>query len=306
MRDHPEFSGEFLWAGIDYLGEAGRWPTIGSGSGLLLSTSLPRGRAFERQSWWSTAPMVSIVRRVQPIRKGPVDPGYASPTSTSQSAASPAGAAPADPTVRFSQPLLNDWTPKDQSPHTENVEVYTNAEEVELFLNGRSLGLQKLHPDASPITYSVPYSPGEIKAVAKTKGQIVATEVLKTAGKPARIVLAADTPDTPLTPAWDDVRYLTATLADSAGTRIPDSTTVIHFAVSGPATIIAVDNGNMLDHDPFQATHRKLYDGNAIAILRATRSTARIIVTATAAGLPDATISLRTAPISPPPFKRSF
>jgi beta-galactosidase len=98
MRDHPEFSGEFLWSGIDYLGEAGRWPTIGSGSGLLLSTSLPRGRAFERQSWWSTAPMVSIVRREQPVRKGPVDPGYASPTSTNQSAATPAGAAPADPT----------------------------------------------------------------------------------------------------------------------------------------------------------------------------------------------------------------
>ncbi len=53
MRDHPEYSGQFLWSGIDYLGEAGRWPSIGAGSGLLLTTSLPRARAFERQSWWT-------------------------------------------------------------------------------------------------------------------------------------------------------------------------------------------------------------------------------------------------------------
>lgn len=309
MRDHPEFSGEFLWTGIDYLGEAGSWPTIGSGSGLLLSTSLPRGRAFERQSWWSTTPMVAIVRRVQAVRKGPVDPGYANATSTNQAAVpSTPGVAgpPPDPTVRFSQPLLNDWSPKDQGPHIENVEIYTNADEVELFLNGKSLGTEKLHTDASPISYKVPYSPGEIKAVARTKGKVVATDILKTAGKPARILFTADTPDVPMTPAWNDVRYVTATLADAAGTRIPDSTTVIRFAIAGPGSIIAVDNGNMLDHDPFQATERKLYDGNAVAILRAASSNGRITVTATADGLPPASISLKLAPIQSLSFERSF
>ncbi|HWW98409.1 MAG TPA: glycoside hydrolase family 2 TIM barrel-domain containing protein, partial [Edaphobacter sp.] len=87
MRDHPEYSGQFLWSGIDYLGEAGRWPSIGAGSGLLLTTSLPRARAFERQSWWTdstTAPMVRIARRVQATRRAPTDPGYASPTSNNQ------------------------------------------------------------------------------------------------------------------------------------------------------------------------------------------------------------------------------
>ncbi len=173
MRDHPEYSGQFLWSGIDYLGEAGRWPSIGAGSGLLLTTSLPRARAFERQSWWAdstTAPMVRIARRVQAARRGPVDPGYASPTSNNQ-AATTAPNTPLDPTTRFGQPLLLDWTPKDQSPHTENIEIYTNAEEVELFLNDKSLGTQKLHPDASPITYQVPFEPGTLKAVARTNGQ---------------------------------------------------------------------------------------------------------------------------------------
>jgi beta-galactosidase len=233
----------------------------------------------------------------------PATPAPPPPTSPRQ----PPPARPRlTPRVRFSQPLLNDWSPKDQSPHTENVEVYTNAEEVELLLNGKSLGLQKLHADASPITYSVPYTPGEIKAIARTHSQIVATEVLKTAGKPAQILFTADTPGRPVTPAWDDVRYLTATLVDSAGTRIPDSTTIIHFAVSGPGAIVAVDNGNMLDHDPFQATQRKLYDGNAVAILRATSPAGHITVTATTEGLPKATLTLRLAPISQLSFERSF
>ena len=312
MRDHPELSGEFLWTGIDYLGEAGHWPTIGSGSGLLLSTSLPRGRAFERQSWWSSAPMVAIVRRVQAARQAPIDPGYANSTTTNQAAApdklnkSRPAATPPDPTLRFAQPLLNDWSPSDRSPHIENVEIYTNAQEVELFLNGKSLGTQKLHPDASPITYKVPYSQGELKAIARTSGTIVATDILRTAGKPARILFTADTPDVPLTAAWNDIRYVTATLSDAAGTRIPDSTTVLHFATTGPGSILAVDNGNMLDHEPFQATQRTLYDGSAVAILRATASRGRIKVTAGANGVPSASLTLKVAPIQPPPFERSF
>ena len=172
----------------------------------------------------------------------PVDPGYANATSTDQSAAPAVASAPAaasatpgaaaappggarrgrlDPTVRFSEPLLADWTPRDLGPHTETVEVYTNAEEVELFLNGKSVGTDKLHPDASAITFKVPFEPGTLKAVAKSHGRVVATEELKTAGKPARIVFTADKATMPLTPDWNDVRYVTATLVDDAGTAFP-------------------------------------------------------------------------------------
>ena len=316
MRDHPEYSGQFLWSGVDYLGESRTWPTIGSGSGLLLSTALPHGRAFERQSWWSTTPMVAMVRRVAAVRPAPIDPGYANATSTDQTAAATPRAAepPPDPSVRFSEPLLSDWTPKSLDPHSENVDVYTNAEEVELFLNGKSLGTQKLHPDASPISYKVPFEPGTLKAVARSHGKVVATQDLKTAGKPARIVFTADKMATPLTPDWNDVRYVTATLVDDAGTRIPDSTTVIHFAASGPASIVAVDNGNMMDHDPFQATQRKVYFGNALALVRATGDSGKVTVTASADGIPPATLILNTATIDkedpaiamPAPNQRSF
>ncbi len=300
LRDHPEYSGQFLWSGIDYLGESRTWPTIGSGSGLLLTTALPHGRAFERQSWWSATPMVAIVRRVAAARRGPIDPGYANGTSTDQSAASATprtAAPPPDPSVRFSEPILADWTPKDLGPHTENVEVYTNAEEVELFLNGKSLGTEKLHADASAIVFNVPFEPGTLKAVASSGGKTVATAELRTAGKPAHILLSADKPEMPLTPDWNDVRCVTATLVDEAGTRIPDSTMMVHFSTGGPASILAVDNGNMRDHDPFQATQRKLYMGNAVALLRADGGSGTVTVTAVADGIPAATLTLTTAPI---------
>jgi beta-galactosidase len=300
MRDHPEYSGQFLWTGVDYLGESRTWPVLGSGSGLLNSVALPHGRAFERQSWWSTTPMVAMVRRVAAGRAAPVDPGYANATSVDQSAAAaPARAAgpPPDPSVRFSEPLLADWTPKNLGSHVENVEVYTNAEEVELFLNGKSLGTDKLHADASPITFKVPFEPGTLKAVAKSGGKIVATQELKTAGKPARIAFTADSPNTPLTPDWNDVRYLTATLVDDAGTRIPDSGTMIHFAVTGPAAIVAVDNGNFRDLDPYQATQRKDYFGNALALVRATGTSGRVTVTASADGVASGSVTLTAAPL---------
>jgi beta-galactosidase len=328
MRDHAEYSGQFLWSGIDYLGEAGRWPSIGAGSGLLLTTSLPRARAFERQSWWAdptTQPMVRIARRVQAARRGPVDPGYASPTSSNQAAATPN--APLDPTTRFGQPLLLDWTPSyflqhDQTPHTENMEIYTNAEEVELFLNDKSLGTQKLHPDASPITYEVPFEPGTLKAVARSNNKTVATNELRTACKPAHLILstgltAAQLTNQPahettpvLAPDWNDITYITATLVDANNTVIPDSETRIHFAATGPANIVAVDNGNLLDHDPFQPPtaekDRRLYAGQAIAILRATATSGNITLTATTEGLPPAILTLKAAPAKPPATQRSF
>jgi beta-galactosidase len=90
---------------------------------------------------------------------------------------------------------------------------------------------------------------------------------------------------------------VTATLVDDAGTRIPDSTTVIHFSTSGPASIVAVDNGNLMDLDPFQATQRKVYYGNAVALVRATGSEGKVTVTASADGIQPATLTLNTAPV---------
>jgi beta-galactosidase len=302
MRDHPEYSGQFLWTGVDYLGEAGHWPAIGAGSGLLLTTSEPRARAYERQSWWTETPMVIIARRIAPQQKNPTDPGYEAPNQPTA--------------TRLTPTLLMDWTPTDQTPHTETVEIYTNAEEVELTLNGTSLGTQKLHPDASPIVYQVPFTPGTLNAIAYNAGKPVTEDMLKTAGKPHNIVIADWFPpvkrtldhlvDHPPTPDWDDVTFLTAHLVDAEGWEVPDSSTPIHFTATGPGKIIATDNGNLLDHTPYQSPTRTTYQGTAQAILRATAPTGQIQITATAEGLPPTTLTLHAAPPQPQPEIRSF
>ena len=167
LRDNPPYAGQFLWSGIDYLGESRRWPVVAAGSGLLDRTGAPKPMAFERQSWWSDKPMVFITRRVAPNALRPTDPGY-----------EPA----AQDVLRRPQVLFADWTPKNLQPHEETVEVYSNCKEVELFLNGKSLGVKPLNADASPRMWKVAFAPGTLKAVARNNGKVVATDELRTAG----------------------------------------------------------------------------------------------------------------------------
>ena len=286
LRDHAPYSGQFLWAGIDYLGEAWRWPNIGSRFGLLDRTGLPEPRAWERQSWWATEPNVHIARRLAPSERSAVDPGYEALQPARQ------------------QPLLMDWTSRNIAPHSESVEVYTNCEEVELLLNGQSLGRQKLHPDASPLTWNVPFAPGSLKAVAYNRGKQVAEDELRTAGKEARIVLTTER-DT-IAPDSNDVVTIVATAVDEAGVMVPDATDSVEFTVSGPARIIATDNGGNTDHESFLLPSHHLNGGRMIAILQATASSGNIRVNASAAGLADGDLRLTAVPGHPAGFARSF
>ena len=286
MRDNAPYSGQFLWSGIDYLGEAGKWPNISRPTGLLDRTAQPYPRAFERQSWWASAPSVHIARRVAPTERATVDPGYESVQPDLQ------------------EPLLLDWTPRNTAPHSESVEVYTNCDEADLLLNGHSLGRQSLHPDASPLKWDVPYAPGSLRAVAYIQGKQVAEDELRTAGKPARIVLSPDR--STLSPAADDVLTIVATAVDDAGVRVPDASAEIQFSVSGPAQIIATDNGSNTDHESFVLPQHHLYAGRLIVLVRATASVGAIHLHASADGLANADAQLTAVPPPPPAFVRAF
>ena len=273
MRDHPAFSGQFLWSGTDYLGEAHVLPYIANSSGLLDRTDFQHPRGLERQSWWSETPMVRIVRRVAPTAASPVDPGEAT-----------------DP-KRPREALFTDWTPADLGPHTENVEVYSNAPQVELLLNGSSLGTQALHDDASPRTWQVPFVPGTLQAVASgNDGKVVATDELRTAGAAARIVLSADHPR--MAPGWDGVDYVTATVVDANGVVVPRATNLITFHLQGPGVVAMVDNGDNTSHESFQGNERSAFQGRCIAVLKARGTSGHVIFSASATGLRGDTIHL--------------
>jgi beta-galactosidase len=275
VRDNPEYAGHFVWSGIDYLGETAKYPTVAYNSGLLYKTASPRPIAFQRQSWWTLEPMVYIARRVAQTPKLPTDPGY-NPVEERR------------PTVLFS-----DWTPANLSAHEENVEIYSNCEEVELFLNGKSLGKKPKPADDSPRNWKVNYETGTIKAVGLSGGKIVANYELRTAGKPARILLSVD--KTAIANNWDDVAFVTVTVVDENGTLIPNADDLITFKVSGAGTVAAVDSADNNSHESYQAATRRAYNGICFAMLKANADKGKITLTVTAPSLKSSSIAVNVS-----------
>jgi beta-galactosidase len=282
MRDNPPEAGQFLWTGIDYLGESRAWPVVAAGSGLLDLTGNPKPMAYERQSWWSDMPMVYIVRRIAADRGTAADPGF-------------------EPLNRR-QTQFHDWTPQDASRHDETVEVYSNCDDVELVLNGKSLGSKSRPADDSPRSWTVAFEPGDIKAFGKDKDRLAATDELKTAGKPAKIALAADRET--LAPNWDDVCFVTASITDENGVPSPNADNLIKFKISGPGVIAAVDNGDRSSREPFQSAQRRAIQGRCIAVLKAAGTSGKIELTASAPGLAESSINIETS--APAERKTSF
>jgi len=282
VRDHPAYAGQFLWVGIDYLGESRRWPVFAGGgdqAGLLDRTGLPKPAAFQRQSWWLDTPVVHIVRRVAVEAPALVDPGY--------------GGAP----LRKVQTVLDDWTPHGPPGHPESVEVYANCASVELMLNGHSLGVRAVDPGGAPTLWTVPFEAGRLRAVARGSGSAMAVAELRTAGQPARILLTPD--HKTLRTGWEHVDYVAATIIDSSGIRVPDASDSVQFHVKGPGVLAAVDSADNADPQPFQADKRRAFQGRCFAILRANAASGKVTLTASAQGLPSSRITL-TISDSPP------
>lgn len=275
MSESP-CAGQFPWTGIDSLGEARHWPMIGDGSGLLDRAGAIRPLARERQSRWTDTPMVAMARRLAQSGAVPTDPGFGVE-------------------ARPAPGLVSDWTPPVLKPHTEAVEVYSNCKEVELFLNGKSLGKKGINADASPRIWQAPFVPGVLKAIARNeRGRPAATNEWRTAGRPAGLVLATETKT--LSPVWDDVAIVRATIVDARGVPIPRADDLISFTVSGPGVIAAVDNADNASHEPFQAQSRHAFQGRCVAFVRAKAAPGRITLTATAAGLGSDSVVINARP----------
>jgi beta-galactosidase len=172
--------------------------------------------------------------------------------------------------------------------------VYSNCDEVELFLNGKSLGAKLKPADDSPRAWDVTFAKGTLRAVARNKGKEAATDELKTAGPPARIVLSTDRPK--LAHDWDDVAYITARVVDAYGVLCPNTDQQVTFSASGAGAVVAVDNGNIASHELYQAQARQVYQGQCIALVKANAPSGKITLSAAAPGLAPGTLTLDAAP----------
>jgi beta-galactosidase len=147
---------------------------------------------------------------------------------------------------------------------------YNHADEVELFLNGKSLGVKRKKGDDLHVQWRVKYEPGTLKAVSRLHGKIVLIKEIKTAGKPARIELITD--KTKLKADGTDLSYITARITDAQGNLVPDATNEIQFEVNGPGFIAGVDNGLQTSLEPFNSSSRKAFNGLCLAIIQAKNS----------------------------------
>ncbi|WP_449353019.1 glycoside hydrolase family 2 TIM barrel-domain containing protein [Streptomyces shaanxiensis] len=287
-RDRKWFAGQFLWSGIDYIGEPTPYdvfPVKASFFGAVDTAGFPKDMYHLFRSQWTEEPMVHLLPMTWNHEKG----------------------------------------------DTVEVWAYANVPEVELFLNGRSLGTRTFDtkkttdgrtyletteatgddktftdgpyagsytsPNGSAgklhLTWKVPYSPGELKAVARRNGKAVATDVLRTAGKPHAVRLTPDR--TSLAADGRSLVFVTADVVDARGVVVPDAEHLISFAVTG-GSLAGLDNGREESAERYQASTRTAFHGKVLAIVRAGSEPGVLKVTASAEGLRTGTTKVRTTP----------
>jgi len=191
------------------------------------------------------------------------------------------------------QPMLHllphwNWTPGD----TIDVWAYTNADEVELFLNGVTLGVKRKTERVSHLMWRVAYTPGTLRAVSRKEGRDWATGEVRTAGAPARVTLAPDRAR--IRANGEDLSFVTVTVQDRAGTAVPTAEPLIRFRLSGgDARIVGVDNGDQSSHTSFKANQVRLFSGKALVIIRAGTRPGIVTLTAEGEGLAPSAVPIQ-------------
>jgi beta-galactosidase len=192
-----------------------------------------------------------------------------------------------------SKPVLHifphwNWT---QGQAVDVWAYYNQADEVELFLNGKSAGIRKKQNDEMHVVWKLIYQPGTLKAISRKNGQTVKETIIHTAGQAARIALSADR--TQLQKNKNDLSFITVTIQDKQGNTVPLADNQVHFTIEGEGDIVGVDNGSQTSMESFKASSRKAFHGKCLVIIQAKNKTGTIRLKATAPGLAPAIISLQ-------------
>jgi beta-galactosidase len=186
--------------------------------------------------------------------------------------------------------LLPHWTWPGREEQPIEVWVHGNCAEVELLLNGRSLG-RKAMPRNRHLVWSVPYAPGRLEARGYDGGgRRVARAVRETAGPARRVVLSADRRS--YVTDGSDLAILRAEIVDARGRPVPDADDLLRFTVESGGEVIGVGNGNPTSLEADLASERRTFHGLAQALVRIGRKTGPIIVRAGGEGLQTGSVAL--------------
>ena len=279
-EEYPFMSGEFVWTGFDYLGE----PTpYNKDLTNLLNFSDPneleKARKELEELGKIKTPSRSSYFGIVDLCGFPKDRYYNYKSYWR----------PDVPTVH----ILPHWNWEERIGEITPVHIYTSGDAVELFLNGKSLGRREKSHSYDRLTWDdVRYEPGSLKAIAYKNGQKWAEELVETTGKPAALQVTAE--KTELKNDGTDLSFIRVAVVDSQGRVVPRSKNHLKFSVTGPAEIIATDNGDATSLLPFQLSERDAYNGLALVILRSQyMKQGKVVLTVESKGLPKQKIALK-------------
>jgi len=268
VRVHDYVAGDFMWTGIDYLGEA-RWPMKGSSSGVIDTCGFKKDGFYFYQSQWIGKPVLHIFPHWNwKGKEGSIMP-------------------------------VTCFT------NCDTVELFVNGRSygVKGYAFPR-LGMEGgygNYPDRVKATrttadlhlaWDVPYEPGILKAVGIKDRKIVATTEVSTTGEPAAIGLSADREF--ISADRRDVAHLTVQILDDKGRVVPNADDAITFGLEGEGSLLGVDNGNPGSHEDYKSNTRRAFNGLCLAIVQSTGRPGRIRVTAASPALKSASVIVAT------------
>jgi beta-galactosidase len=175
-----------------------------------------------------------------------------------------------------------DWTSWTKGQAVK-VMVYTNADSVELFLNGTSQGSKTMTASTGHLQWSVPFATGTLQAKATKGGTVVATDTVQTAGAAAKLALSPDRSS--ITADGRDLAYVEVDIVDAQGVVVPKANSTIAVSVTGPGALVGLDAGDSTNHDSYKGTSHAAFTGKLMAIIRSTPTPGTITVSASSGPL---------------------
>lgn len=259
-------AGDFMWTGIDHLGEA-RWPMKASSSGVIDTCGFKKDGFYFYQSQWTDKPVLHVFPH---------------------------------------------WNWQGKEGQIVPVTCFTNCDTVELFLNGRSLGVKGYAfprlgvegswdnlPDRAKVlrttgdlhlSWDVLYEPGALKAVGTKDRKVVATAEIFTTGQPASIGLSSDRES--LVTDQRDVAHVAVDILDDKGRVVPTANNEVSFEIEGAGLLLGTDNGDPASHEDYKSNRRKAFNGMCLAIVKSSGKAGWIQVKAVSPALQSASVTI--------------
>jgi len=190
--------------------------------------------------------------------------------------------------------LLPTWNWEGRKGKVTPVYIYSNCSEVELFVNGKSMGRKQKQEGIYRYIYDgVIYQPGSIKAVGYgSGGEILSEKEIRTAGKPAKIGLEADRPS--IISDGKDLAFVTVKILDEDGNICPNANNLVKFSIEGEGLLQCVGNGDPTCIESYQASERSAFHGLCLVVIRSTQNPGKISVRASSDGIEDSIIEIST------------